>query len=43
MFGKQAIQAVKSTITGEVANEGFCEDLARQTTAVHLFQLQLGF
>jgi hypothetical protein len=23
--------------------EGFCEDLARQITVAHLFQLQLGF
>jgi hypothetical protein len=23
-------------------HEGFCEDLARQTTVTHLFQLQLG-
>jgi hypothetical protein len=23
--------------------EGFCEDLARQTTVTHLSQLQLGF
>ena len=25
------------------AQEGFCEDLARQNTLAHLFQLQLGF
>ena len=25
------------------AFEGFCEDLARQNTVAHLFQLQLGF
>jgi hypothetical protein len=25
------------------AHEGFCEDLARQNTVAHLFQLQLGF
>ena len=25
------------------AYEGFCEDLARQTTVTHLSQLQLGF
>ena len=25
------------------AYEGFCEDLARQNTVAHLFQLQLGF
>ena len=25
------------------AHEGFCEDLARQTTVTHLSQLQLGF
>jgi hypothetical protein len=25
------------------AYEGFCEDLARQTTVTHLTQLQLGF
>jgi hypothetical protein len=25
------------------AHEGFCEDLARQSTVAHLFQRQLGF
>jgi hypothetical protein len=25
------------------AHEGFCEDLVRQNTVAHLFQLQLGF
>jgi hypothetical protein len=29
--------------TERISYEGFCEDLARQSTVAHLFQRQLGF
>src|SRR3954451_2963513 len=33
----------RCTLVMLLAYEGFCEDLARQTTVTHLSQLQLGF